>query len=131
MADFDPDDFRQLRAEVADMKTLMGRMTDALTRLALLEERQQAVSGVTSKILEQVESIRASQHEAEIRFASYGDVVKRVERVEQAFRDLHIERERDKASLRTVAWLARGAWALIAAGGLVWVARLVNIIGAA
>lgn len=113
------DDFRRLAGEVSDMKELMGQMTQALTRLALLEERQQSVTVVTGKILEQVEDIRKSQHGIELRLANYPDIQGRVQRLEEVVRDMHLEQQRDKASvvasLKVTKMFMTGAWAAVLA----------------
>lgn len=118
------DDFRRLQGEVSDIKELMGQMTAALTRLALLEERQQSVTTTATKILDQIEGIRASQHNIELRLANYTDLQGRVERLESTVREIHLEQEREKsfvvASFRTTKLFIGGTWAvLLALGGVI------------
>lgn len=118
------EDFRLLRGEVSDMKTVMAQMAKTLDRVVLLEERQQQVSATANKILEQVEAMRSAQHETDLRFAGLGDLTGRIDRLERAAHEQHIEAERAKASFKTAIWLIRGAWAVIAAGGLVVAAKV-------
>lgn len=94
-----PDDIRRLQGEVSDIKELMGQLTTAVTRLTVLEERQQNMSGLTAKILDQVEQIRNAQHQTELRFATQGDLQSRIAALELKAREDHLEYQKDKAAL--------------------------------
>jgi hypothetical protein len=115
-------------ADIAEMKSLMGRMVEAIQRIALLEERQGASAQTQNKILETVEDLRQRQHEAELVSATNYDLSARVKTLESAVRDHHIEREKDKARFDTLAWTIRALWAVAGSGALLWAAKLTNLL---
>lgn len=117
-----------LERDIGEMKGLMGRIVDAIQKIALLDERQQAQSAATGRILEAVEDLRERQHRAELDRAAQGDLVTRISNLEQVTRDQHIEREKDKARFNTIVWTLRGLWAVAGSGALLWVAQLTNLI---
>jgi hypothetical protein len=124
-----PTDTSKLEAAVADiaeMKSLMGRMVEAIQRIALLEERQGASAQTQNKILETVEDLRQRQHAAELASATNSDIASRVKALEGAVRDQHVEREKDKARFDTLAWTIRALWAVAGSGALLWAAKLTN-----
>ena len=106
------------------MKALMSKMVDAVNRISLLDERQQSVSLSIQKIDERVARLEAKQQEAEISRAMNHASGDRLNLIDAGFRELHIERERDKARVQTIIWMIRGLWATVAAGGMTIVAKL-------
>lgn len=118
-------------ADIAEMKSLMGRMVEAIQRIALLEERQGASVQTQTRILETVEDLRQRQHAAELASASNHDMAARVKVLESAVRDQHVEREKDKTRFDTLAWTIRALWAVAGSGALLWAAKLTNLLSAA
>lgn len=124
----DPAEFASMKQDISDVKSIMHKMADTLTRMALLEERQHGTSSVTEKILGRLEKIELALHRSEVAQASSGISNNRVEALEAGFRELHIERERDKARFQTVVWMVRALYAVGGVGGLM---ALLKIGGAA
>lgn len=115
-------------ADIGEMKSLMGRIVEAIQRIAVLEERQGASAQTQNKILEKVEELTARQHAAELHAAANADMTARVKTLDGAVRDQHVEREKDKARFDTLAWTIRALWAVAGSGALLWAAKLTNLL---
>ena len=117
-------EFKSLSRDMGEMKALMSKMVDAVNRISLLDERQQSVSLSIQKIDERTARLEAKQQEAEISRAMSHASGDRLNLIDAGFRELHIERERDKARVQTIIWMIRGLWATVTAGGITIVAKL-------
>lgn len=104
-----------LERDMSDMKSLMSKMVDALTRMALLEERQQTVQATTSKTAETVQNIKDQLAASELAFAKTAITPGRIESIERTVREDHIEHERNKARFQTLVWTVRTGAACFAA----------------
>lgn len=111
-------EFRSLVQDVGEVKSLMGKMVEAINRITLLDERQQVVAGFMQKLDERMGRMESRQHEAEIAHAVANTARNRMENLEIGFREIHIDRERDKARFQTVVWLIRGVYAVVGVGGI-------------
>lgn len=111
-------EFRSLVQDVGEVKSLMGKMVEAINRITLLDERQQVVAGFMQKLDERMGRMESRQHEAEIAHAVANTARSRMENLEVGFREIHIDRERDKARFQTVVWLIRGVYAVVGIGGI-------------
>jgi hypothetical protein len=117
-------EFRALNRDIGEMKTLMSKMVDAISRISLLDERQQSVTLALQKLDERMARMESKQQEADIARALSQASADRLNLIDMGFRELHIERERDKARFQTVIWMIRGLWATVTAGGLTVAAKL-------
>lgn len=113
-----------LSQDVSEMKSLMSKMVEAINKIGLLDERQQTVAQALQKLDERMARMEAKQQEADIARALNQASTDRLNLIDQGFRELHIERERDKARFQTVIWMIRGLWATVTAGGLTVAAKL-------
>lgn len=120
-------EFHSLSRDIGEMKGLMSQMVEAINRISLLDERQQVVSQGLSKLDERVARLEHKQQEADIARALNQASTDRLNLIDMGFRELHIERERDKARFQTVIWMIRGLWATVAAGGLAAIANLFSM----
>lgn len=120
-------EFHSLNRDIGEMKGLMSQMVEAINRISLLDERQQVVSQGLSKLDERVARLEHKQQEADIARALNQASTDRLNLIDMGFRELHIERERDKARFQTVIWMIRGLWATVAAGGLTVMAKLFSV----
>jgi len=120
-------EFHSLNRDIGEMKGLMSQMVEAINRISLLDERQQVVSQGLSKLDERVARLEHKQQEADIARALNQASTDRLNLIDMGFRELHIERERDKARFQTVIWMIRGLWATVAAGGLTVIAKLFSM----
>ena len=120
------EELHQLRAEVTDIKVFIRQMSEALTRLTLLEERQQNVTTQTAQILSQIELIRNHQHAVALQTAREGDVPARFEAIDALLAAMTIERAEDKARVGAVSNLVRGAWAVISVIGIAGLVSIAN-----
>lgn len=115
----------ELKGELNDMKSLLQRMVEAMTRLAIIDERQQAQTASSQRILERLESMEARQHAADVVAAKHGDVPSRVEQLERSVREIVVDREKDKSQhqgmQRMVRWMWAGVPTLAAVAG--WAAH--------
>lgn len=112
------EELHQLRAEVTDIKIFIRQMADALTRLTILEERQQNVTATTNQILTQIDMIRGHQQAVALQTAREGDVPARFEAIDRVLSAMTIERAEEKARVGTVSNLVRAAWAVISVSGV-------------
>lgn len=119
-SDIPSDEFAVMKRDIGDIKSLMGKLVDVVSRFALLEERQQSTAEVTNKILERVERIENHQHQMDVRNARTSDHSERIKNLEVAFREVHIDSERHKTRMQTSVWMMRGAWAVIGSFLAAW-----------
>jgi hypothetical protein len=120
-------EFNALAREVGDMKGLMSQMVDALTRITVIDERQQVVGVFMQKLDDRMARMEQRQHEAEVLNATAQGGAQRLTAIEAGFRELHIDRERDKARFQAVVWMVRGLWAVSGAGVVGMGAMLVKL----
>lgn len=113
-----------LTQDVSEMKSLMSKMVEAINKIGLLDERQQTVAQALQKLDERMARMESKQQEADIARALNQASADRLNLIDAGFRELHIERERDKARFQTVIWMIRGLWATVTAGGLTVAAKL-------
>ena len=111
-------EFQSLNRDIGEMKSLMSQMVEAISRISLLDERQQVVAQALQKLDERMARMEGKQQDADIARALSQTSSDRLNLIDMGFRELHIERERDKARFQTVIWMIRGLWATVTAGGL-------------
>jgi hypothetical protein len=117
-------DFVELKKDMTDMKTLMARMVDTLSRIAVIEDRQQAMSQSTEMVLKRLEAIAEKQHQYELGNVTSHNIVGRGDRNESDIKALTEKQSQAQASFKTAIWLGRAAWVGIASiGGLLWVVQ--------
>lgn len=109
-------EFQSLNSDIGEMKRLMSQMAEAISRISLLDERQQQVAGFMQRLDDRIARMESRQHESEIASAVNQVNGSRLASIEAGFRDVHLERERDKARFQTVVWMVRGLWAIAASG---------------
>lgn len=117
-------EFQSLNRDIGEMKSLMSQMVEAISRISLLDERQQVVAQALQKLDERMARMESKQQDADIARALSQASSDRLNLIDMGFRELHIERERDKARFQTVIWMIRGLWATVTAGGLGVVVKL-------
>lgn len=117
-------EFQSLNRDIGEMKSLMSQMVEAISRISLLDERQQVVAQALQKLDERMARMESKQQDADIARALSQASSDRLNLIDMGFRELHIERERDKARFQTVIWMIRGLWATVTAGGLGVAAKL-------
>jgi len=115
-------DFVELKKDMTYIKSLMARMVDTLGRIAVIEDRQQAMAISTDRVLLRMESIVQKQHKYEIDNVASHNILGRVDRNEVDIRVLNDKQSEAQASFKTAIWLGRAAWVGIASiGGLIWI----------
>lgn len=117
-------EFQSLNRDIDEMKKLMSQIVEAISRISLLDERQQVVAQALQKLDERMARMEGKQQDADIARALSQASSDRLNLIDMGFRELHIERERDKARFQTVIWMIRGLWATVTAGGLGVAAKL-------
>lgn len=117
-------DFATIQKDITDMKTLMSQMVNAMNRITVIEERQQVAADAINKAVVRMELISDKQHVFEIEGARNGPIANRVDAIEKAFLEMHVEDERNKARFHTVVWLVRGLWAVVGSAGVLWFFKL-------
>jgi hypothetical protein len=103
-----------LKSEMREVKEALNRVADALVRLTVLEERHAATQVLQTRIVERLDRMDALHTQREIENARTHDVPNRVAALEAAFRELHIEREAEKSSLRAYHNSAKIVWTVVA-----------------
>ena len=58
--------FQLLQADMADLKVSMGKIAEAITRLAVLEERHQSMQTAMNRVVEKLDAIDARQSALEL-----------------------------------------------------------------
>lgn len=114
-----------MQRDISDMKSLMGRMVDALAKITVIEERQHAMAQATNKVLDRMDAIATRQHEQDLAHATTASTIGKVEAIERAFRELYVDSERHKARFDTIVWTVRALWGVVGGGGLVWLIQAI------
>ena len=123
-------EFKAIQQDITDMKSLMSRMVEAMGRITIIEERQHASATAVSDALRRIEDVTNRQHQHDVENAVNAAIAARVANLEISVREFHVEGERNKARFETIVWMVRGLWALVAAGGALWAAKLITVVGA-
>jgi len=125
-------EFSSLEGQLGDIKALLGRMVDAMSKLAIIDERQAGFNDTSREILRRLSSIEERQHQADIEAAKNGDTGGRLERLENAVRDMHVEREKDKATQEGMVKMVRWMWVGVpfVMGFITWAAKHGFFLGA-
>ena len=119
-------EFQSLNRDIGEMKSLMSQIADAITRITLLDERQQVVGAFMQKLDERMARMEHRQQETEIANALAQQGASRLTNVEAGFREMYLDRERDKARFQTVVWMVRGLWAICGTGVVGIIAMLIK-----
>lgn len=118
-------EFSLVKQDLSDIKGVLGRMAEALTQLALLEQGQKGVVQSVNAVLDRLSGLENRQHQAELARAAAGDLQGDVKVLQGALREMTLEREKDKARidgmLSTMRWFWAGAIAVAGAGA--WIIR--------
>lgn len=120
-------EFSALKQDITDMKSLMSRMVEALSRISVIEERQNQFAATAGEALKRMEYIAQKQHQNDIANAIHVNMAARVDLLEAAVRESHVENERHKARFDTAIWMIRGLWAAVGLG-VALLAKTTNII---
>ena len=104
------------------MKSLMSRMVETISRISVIEERQNAVVQSTNKAIERMEAIADRQHASEIATAGAVGQAEKVKTLEKAVSDLQVENERNHARFDALVWVIRIMW--VAGGAVAGIAGL-------
>lgn len=95
-------DIQRLADEIGEMKELMRRMTEAMSRISIIDERMTMMQKFHDR------------------------VDRRLDTLEADLRKLHMEYERDKTRVHTTIWLVRAGWAAAGAGLLAWLVPFIQ-----
>lgn len=104
-------EFVALKEDIGDMKTLLQKMVDAMSRLAIIDERQAGFNETAKEILRRMHGIEDRQHKIDVEAAKNGDNTSRLSLLETSVREMHVEREKDKAKQDTMIRMVRWMWA--------------------
>lgn len=107
-----------LTRDMSEMKELMSRLVDAVNRIAILDERQNTTATMLAKLDEKTIRMEIRQQESEIHRAVSQASQERMTAMDAVVREMHVERERDKARFQTVVWMVRALWAVVTTGGI-------------
>lgn len=120
-------EFSNLISEVGEMRGLLAKIVEAINHITRLDERQQQVAGFMQKLDDRMARMESRQHEAEIVTAVSQANTSRLSNIEVGFRDLHLERERDKARFQTIVLMVRGLWAVVGSGVIGLIGMLISM----
>lgn len=107
-----------LTRDMSEMKELMSRLVDAVNRISILDERQNVTTTMLAKLDEKTMRMEIRQQESEIHRAVSQASQERMTAMDAVVREMHVERERDKARFQTVVWMVRALWGVVTAGGV-------------
>lgn len=119
-------EFSAMREDMTDMKSLMSRMVETMSRISIIEERQHNHAQISEKVATRLEELTERQHQMDVSNAANGSLNSRVSTLELQVRESHVESERNKARFDTVVWLVRALWAVVGSGGLLWLFHAVQ-----
>jgi len=111
-----------LREDFSDMKGSMSKVAQALTTLAVLEERHQTVAATTNKILSRIEKIEERQINMDKREFSMIELAKKVDTAESRVKLLEDQRNLQTGQINGASGVIKVLWAVL--GGVVTAALL-------
>jgi uncharacterized coiled-coil DUF342 family protein len=97
--------FKVIQGDLEDMKASMSRMADALTKIAILEEKHQVMAQTMLKITEKIDAL-TDKHNA-----------------------LHVEQVKQQTTLKVSMKAIQVAWGVIGSGLLYGAWQVVKLIG--
>ena len=109
-------DVTVMKADLSDMKASINRIADALTKLAILEDRQSAQMTLMEKTLSRLEALEDKQHATELRFATAMVSQERLANVESKVNEMSTKITGYEASGRTIGYSVKIFWAVFGGG---------------
>ena len=114
---FSQDEIREIRADMSDIRESVSKIADAMTRLAVLEERGVTANQLLQRVIDRQESLEDKLHQQELILAA-NDTIRH--RLEVAENDVEMLKQREaalSASIRTGSTMIKSSWTVF--GGII------------
>lgn len=108
-------DVASMRLDMTEVKTSINQIAAALTKLAVLEDRQSNQTALVTKTLERLETLEDKQHATELRFAAGVMSLDRIAGLERIVHDISNRLIGYEASGRTLGGGVKVIWAVVGA----------------
>ena len=96
--------FKIIRDDLEDMKVSMSRMADALTKIAILEEKHQVMAATMLKVTEKIDALASKQN------------------------DLFVEQVRQETAVKVALRAVQVVWAVVGSALLYGAWQIVKIV---
>lgn len=106
-----------VKDDMREVKTSIHQIADALTKLAILEDRQATQLALVEKTLARLESLEEKQHVIEIRMAATGGTGERLTSLERSVGDIGTRVTSYEAAGKALGGGAKVLWAIAGAVG--------------
>lgn len=135
MSDYTPGmelgDLKAIKEDMADVKASLQRISEALTKLAVLEDRQSGQTTAIERLVTRIETVEQKQHGMELRFATAVASAEHMARVESRVNDLQTKMNTYDATAKTVGIGAKVLWTIFGGAiGSIAVALIPVVLGA-
>ena len=114
----------EVREDVREIRASMSKIADAITRLAVLEEKHQSINSACERMATKIEKIEERQRDAEHHNEAIVLLLKHKDEVEKKIADLEIEQVRIVSTAEGVSKTVKTVWALIGAGVVYGLAKM-------
>lgn len=125
------DAFSAMQNDMADVKRSIAQIAGAMTRLALVEERQGTQVKMFERMMSRLEDLEAREHAVELRMAASSDP-SRIERIENTLDDIRVKIAGYEGTGRGVMFGARSFWAIFGSAvsaGVIWLVTAFGGVG--
>lgn len=112
-----------MKGDIADLKTIVTKIAEAVTKLAVLEDRQSTQNGSIQKLLDRFDTLEEKQHGVELRLATAMLNHERLMRIESELAATKTLIAGYEGSAKGVGSTAKVVWAVLGttvAGAVAW-----------
>lgn len=95
--------FRVIQTDLADMKASMSKMADALSKIAVLEERHQSMSSTMFRIME------------------------KLERLDEKYADLHLQQVKQETTVKVTVRAIQIIWGVLGTAVMYGVWQIIKL----
>lgn len=108
-------DLRTIKQDMTDLKSSIQMIAQAVTKLAILEDRQATQNTLIQKLLSRLEHVEEKQHETELRICSTTMNTERLNSVETATNTILTKIAGFEGSAKTASTGIKAGWAILGA----------------
>lgn len=117
-------DISTMKSDMRDMKAVVHKIAEAVTKLAILEDRQTSQTTLMEKVLTRVENVEDRLRQFELRLAMADVQIQRIAVIDQQVLDHQNRLSSIHAAGKTATVGIKAVWAVIgsaAGGAIAWV----------
>jgi len=117
-----------LKADMSEVKQSLNQIANAITRIAVLEERSQIQTATQERIVQKLESLTESSREHDFFKNACLKMADRIEKLEDAERALEKEIAGFKGKAAGIGLSIKLFWAIFGVGGIVAILKFFALV---